>query len=154
MDDELEFDLDTDTEDITRKDKRLKSLSDKVKEKDEALSTESEARKKAEEERDSIRKENEFFKGFNTVSSKYQGASEFQEQIFEKVKAGYDVEDATISVLAREGKFTAPKQEIDSAAGGSASTTLSGGEKTMDEMSRDEKRAQLADLESRGEFKL
>lgn len=142
---------------ISRKDKRLKKLSDDVKDTNERLAVEAEARKKAEEERENASKERDFFKGFNQVASKYQNANEFQDKIWEKVKSGYDVEDATTSVLIKEGKFIPPEIRTtqESAAGGSASTSMKGGEsKTPDEMSQTERRSSLLDLEARGEFRL
>lgn len=124
-----------------RQNNRFKDLSDKVKttakERDDAamLAKESESKRlEAEKERD-------FFKDFSTASSKYQGAAEYQDQILEKVKAGYDVEDAMVSVLAKEGKLTAPIMPKDSPAGGSATTALKGdGEKSVYEMDQAERR--------------
>ena len=90
------------------------------------------------------------------LSAKYKDAIEYQDKILEKVRSGYEVEDATISILAKEGKYnpTQPEEEKESAAGGSASTSLKGGGKTFEEMTKEEKRAALAEMESKGEFKL
>lgn len=157
-DEELDLELEEDQqENINRVEKRIKSLSEKVKltstERDElakAKETETLARATAEKERD-------FYKGFNQVSTKYPGASEYQDKILEKVNAGYDVEDATISILAKEGKYTpAPIQaETGRAAGGSAATAMAGSDsKSPQEMSQDELRGALLDLEAKGEFHL
>lgn len=157
MADELDLELDNDNEEITRKDKRINKLSNDVKETSERLAQEAEARKKVEEERDSLTKEREFYKGFNQVSTKHPAASEYQDKIWEKVKGGYDLEDATISVLAKEGKYnpTTPPPERETVAGGSAPTAMAGnGTKSIDEMSREEKRAALMEAESKGQFKL
>ena len=62
--------------------------------------------------------------------------------------SGYTVEDATVAVLAKEGKLTGmptPQPPVENPAGGSAITNLGGGEKSLNEMSRDEKRAALVD---------
>lgn len=160
MADELELDLDTQesTEEIiSRKDKRLKSLADNVKETREELAKEAEAKKLAEEATVKAEKERDFYKGFNQVATKYQGANEYQDKIWEKVQSGYEVEDATISILAREGKYNQPepKVERESAAGGSASTTMKGGEsKSPAEMTQAERAAALRELEAKGEFRL
>lgn len=161
MDEELNLDLDLEEdkskEIISRKDKKINSLSEKLglteKEKAEAatkLETEGKARAEAEKERD-------FFKSFTGVASKYLGASEYQEKIWEKVKAGYDVEDAAIAVLNKEGKFTppAPVIEHETAAGGSAATGLNAlADKPIEKLSREEMRSQLLELEQKGEFEL
>lgn len=130
-----------------RSDNRFKDLSEKVKttaeERDKAL----EEKKKIEAEKEAARKDAEFYKNFNTVASKYDQATEYQDQIKVKVDAGYDLEDATISVLAKEGKFT-PSVTRESPAGGSATTTLSSpDDKPIAEMTRDEKRAALEQIE-------
>lgn len=157
MDNENEFDLSENNSEeiINRKDKKIHSLSEKLglteKEKMEASSkAEAEAQARAEAE-----KERDFFKGFNTLSSKYQGASDHQEQIWEKVKGGYELEDATIAILAKEGKYTSPVQPEAriNIAGGSASTGITDTiEKPLNQRSRDEMRGELLDLESKGEF--
>ena len=130
---------------------RFAKLSEKMtltaKEKEEAeakAKTEAEARLKAERERD-------FFKDFSQVSSKYPGATEYQEQILEKVNSGYSAEDAAISILAKEGKLQSQPTRPDNIAGGSASTTITDtGEKKIEDMSSDEKRDALLQLEKEG----
>lgn len=152
--DELELDLNEDNQEEINRKNRFQQLSEKVKitakERDElAQAKEQEAKARAEAE-----KERDFFKGFSQVSSKYEGASEYQDKIWEKVKSGYDVEDATVSILNKEGKFKPlVKEESFTAAGGSASIGITDqGEKTYDKMSRAEKLAALKDMEARGEF--
>lgn len=156
MTEDLDFNLDDNEEEIiNRKDKKINSISQKLelseKEKVElAKQKEDEAiaRQNAEKERD-------FFKGFNSLSSKYEGASEYQEQIWEKVKAGYDMEDAAVAVLNKEGKFTPNQPEVRQpiAAGGSASIGINSmGDKKPAEMNRSELKSALQDLESKGDF--
>lgn len=152
-DEELELDLDS-TEEITRKDNRIKSLSDKVKEKAELAEAEKARADKAEAERQAALKDAEFYKGFNTVSPKYQGSSEYQDKIREKVALGLDVEEATMLVMAKEGKYTppAPTVERQSAAGGTASTGITDSvEKSPQELGRGELKARLQEVEARGE---
>lgn len=154
-------DLDVETPEEPKKpriDQRIdKLLSDKAKADDLAAKA-SKAQEKAEKEAEVAKKDLEFFKNFNTVSSKYQGAAEYQDQIKEKTALGLDVEEATMLVLAKEGKYTPPPQPkapVASPAGGSASTTLqSGGEKPIGEMTQDERRAQLMEAEKRGDIAL
>lgn len=159
MDNELELDLDTQetNEDITRKEKRYNTLANKFGESEKEREKLAKDKEKEEQARASAEKERDFFKNFNQVSTKYQGATEYQDKILEKVNAGYDVEDATISILAKEGKYnlTQPKIEAEKAAGGSATTTIKGGDdKTPEKMSQDERRAALLDFEAKGEFHL
>lgn len=156
MDEELNLDLGS--EEITRKDKRIESLSSKVKE----TSTErDEAKAKAEEAeaaRLSAEKERDFYANFSDMVPKYQSASEYKDKIKEKVMAGYSVEDATVAVLNAEGKLVPAAPVIETpppAAGGSATYTLpTGGAKSVSEMSRDDKRNALIEAEKRGDIAL
>lgn len=158
MADELDLEIDGDEQDnINRVEKRIKNLSDKVR----LTSEERDEKDKLLQERDSqlsaASKERDFYKGFNQVSAKYPGASEYQDKILEKVNAGYDVEDATISILAKEGKYTPTQTPVqkERAAGGSASTTMKGGDtKAPHEMSQEERLNDLRDLEAKGELYL
>jgi len=124
-----------------RSDNRIQDLANKVKD----TAAERDAANLAKEEAE---KELNFYKGFSRISSKpeYQAASEYQDKIKEKVLSGYDMEDAAISVLGKAGKlgnFTAPAQR-ESPTGGSATTNMNqGGDKTIAEMTRAEKREAL-----------
>ena len=157
MADEETLDLNEDNqEEITRKDSRIKSLSDKVKttsEERDALKAKAE---EAEAKAIQAQKDAEFFKGFNTVSSKYAGSSEYQDKIREKVALGLDIEDATKLIMVNEGKYVPPvvPVERESAAGGSATTSMPLGDKTIEKMSQTELRAALVEAEAKGEFKL
>lgn len=131
-----------------RPDNRFKDLSDKVKTTAEERDAEKLKAEKAEADKNAAKKDVEFYKNFNTTASKHPGATDYQDQIKEKVDAGYELEDATVSVLAREGKLTNSSVQRDSPAGGSAATAMkSGGEKELSEMTRDEKRAALEEVE-------
>lgn len=160
MADEFDLELDEGQEDVSKAEKRIKNLSEKVKttaqERDEF------AKAKADEEtkRLAAEKERDFFKNFTPLTSKYQGAAEFQTEIWDKVKTGYTEEDATVAVLVNKGKYTPPPQAPEplapreNPAGGSAATAMPGtGDKTLTEMSRDEKRAQLEEISSRGDLR-
>src|SRR3990167_5810275 len=155
-DEELDLELD-EQENINKVEKRIKSLSEKVKLTSEERDELKGLNDNLTAEKHTLSKERDFYKGFNQVSAKYPGANEYQDKILEKVNAGYDVEDATISILAKEGKFSpvVPEIEKETAAGGSAATTIKGeGGKTLAEMTQDEKEAALRDYEAKGEFKL
>lgn len=114
-----------------------------------------EARKKAEAERDSLAKEASFYKSFNPLLSKYQAAAELQDKIKEKVMAGYDIEDATVAILNREGKLNpqAPVVERETVAGGSATNPPTTGKaKPVGEMSQSERWAKLYEMEKKGDY--
>ena len=131
--------------------KRNKDLSDK-------LRVEGEARVKAEEEASIAKKEAEFFKNFNPLIGKYPGASEYQDQVQERFMKGYDMEEATLAVLAKEGKYTPPapvEPEVvpESPAGGSAVNAIPGsGDKSLEELTPDEKQAKLEEALNKGEI--
>lgn len=158
MADELELD---DTPEIPKEhpiDKRInKALADKTKA-EEARAKADETAAQAQQEAETAKKDAEFYKNFNTVTSKYQGASEFQDQIKERYLKGIDMEEAAIGVLGKEGKYVppqAPPPPRQSPAGGSATTTITqGGEKPIGEMSQAERRAALMEAERRGDIGL
>ncbi len=136
---------------------RFQTLSEKVKitaqEKEETesrLKAESEARLQAEKERD-------FFKTFSSQATNYPNASQHQDKIWEKVRAGYDVEDAIVSVLNKEAQNApqeAPVQRSSpTAEGGSAQTQISEmGSKDLRDMSMEDKLKALMELEKQGNF--
>ena len=161
MADELDLDLDEidqNQERASKVEKRIKDLSEKVK----LTSEERDEQKRLLGERDvqlaDTSKERDFFKNFNPLTTKYPGSADYQDKILEKVKAGYEVEDATISILAKEGKFQGtptPPPPRENPAGGSAVNTITGEtDKPLNEMSRDEKRAKLLDAEVKGDISL
>jgi len=99
-----------------------------------------------------ITTERDFYAAFTDVAAKYPGATEYKEVILEKVKSGYSVDDAAIATLAKEGKLPPlPAPAPENPAGGSSPTQLeTGGEKTIDEMTTEEKRAKLVEALNRG----
>lgn len=125
---------------------------------------ESSARKVAEDGRLQAEKERDFFKDFSKLTGKYSAAADFQDKIFEKVKAGYTTEDATVAVLNAEGKLggTQAQQVVQDtnivqhnsgeAAGGSAVNNLEQGDKTIDQMTTEEKYKALQEADQRGEL--
>ncbi len=156
MNDDLNLDLDT-LEDNAEKNIKIKNrfeqLSEKViltsKERDELAK----AKETLEGEKNSLAKERDFYKDFSVNVSKYPSASEHQDQILEKVRAGYSTEDAMVAVLAKEGKLNMSSnqvqqpfnQPIGQVEGGSAPTAMSGA-KAIQDMTPDEKFAALSGL--------
>lgn len=156
MNDELDLDsIEGQIDEKLKAKNRFQQLSEKViltsKEKDEALTlaqSEADARISAEKERD-------FYKDFSSNVSKYPNASEYQDQILEKVKGGYSTEDAMVAVLAKEGKLNIPTQQVQTPTGqvegGSAPTTFEGN-KTLDNMSAAEKFEALKEADKTGDL--
>lgn len=126
-------------EDQSRAQERIKQLSDKVeltsKERDEFKAL-----------NDTITRERDFYAGFTDVVATNPAAKDHKDDILAKVKSGYTVEDAALAVLAKAGKLggqtSAPEPQTP--AGGSATTTMSqNASKPVNEMTAEEKRAQL-----------
>lgn len=134
--------------------KRIRQLSNKVKLTSKERDELAKAKQKLEAERDTAKKEVEFYSAFSDTTDKYPNAKDFKDKIKEKVMAGYSVEDAAVAVLAKEGKLTAVKT-IENPAGGSATNPPNTGElKPLNEMSREEKRAEVIKAVERGEISL
>lgn len=138
-----------------RSEKRIKDLSEKVKltaterdEKDRLL-------KEKDSEVESLRRERDFLSSFGDQVAKFPEAANFKDKIQERVLKGYTLEDATSAVLVSEGKYQVPRaqQPINEIAGGSAPTMhQSTGDRTLGQMTRDEKRAKLMEAEARGDM--
>lgn len=160
MDDELDLDLNLEEQNINKTQERIQNLSGKVKEQASIAEKARADALAAEERANAAEKKAEFLDSFTGVSAKYPGAVEFKDAIQEKVLKGYSVEDATVSVLNAENRFTpAPQAEVHQqsaqAAGGSAPTQIpSSGSKELHEMSRDEKRAAVMEEITKGNISL
>jgi len=159
MTDQNELDLeqlDKEIEGESKVEKRIKDLSEKVR----LTAEERDAgKRKLEEEAtraSSLQKEVEFLNSFGDQLSKHPEASPFRDKIKEKVLKGYSIEDATISTLASEGKLTPKEVQVDNVAGGSAAVNqpITGAQKTISEMTREEKRAKLVEAEQRGDLSI
>lgn len=154
MENELSLDLDNielQAEEKLKVKNRFERLSEKViltsKEKDELAKAKAELETKYA----AIEKERDFFKDFSASSAKYPEANAYQDKILEKVRLGYSPEDATVSVLAKEGKLgsVATPTQAPSPEGGSASTVIEG-EKDYKDMTPTEKRNVLTELDKQG----
>ena len=153
MAEELELDLSNEDENINKTEERIKNLSSKVKTTAQERDAERAAREEAEAKAQAAERKVEFLDKFTDVSTKYQGAAEYKDKIFEKVNSGYSLEDAAVSVLNAEGKF-APQMApiVESAGGGSAATILPSGDRDVSEMSKDEIRSKLIEASESGEL--
>lgn len=157
--DVLDLDIEDSAPQITRDNKRIETLSSKVRETAAERDAAKASAEAAEAAKVAAEKETAFYKDFSSQAGRYPAAAEFQDAIKEKVLAGYSVEDATVAVLNREGKLTAPAVPPPPlpgpAAGGSASfTPTAPGDKSVAEMTRDEKRTALLEAEKRGDISL
>lgn len=156
MDDFSLENLEKEIEVKNKVEERIKNLSEKVRLTSEERDNLAKLKQDLEIERDTAIKEKNFYANFADSVSKYPEAAQFKDKIREKVLAGYDPEDATLAILAREGKLSQKQEAVverESPAGGSASTNVPiSGSKPVKDMSRDEKRAALLDLESNGEL--
>ena len=139
--------LETDLNQPSEAEKRIKGLSEQVKEASEGREAEAKARAEAETGKAAAEKKASFYKDFSKLSSKYSGAADHMDEIEQKVMSGYDAEDATVAVLNKAGKF---QPLVDTqVAGGSSTTNIVAGatEKTINQMSIEEKRAALMERE-------
>ena len=149
-----------DTDSVERQnkvEKRIKDLSEKVK----LTSEERDEQKRLLGERDTkisgLEKERDFLNSFGDAMAKYPDAISHKEKIKDKVLKGYSMEDAITSTLISEGKYPSQKKEVslENPAGGSAATQpITGGEKLISEMTRDEKRAKLMEAEQKGDISI
>ena len=112
MADELETTLNEPSE----VEKRIKSLSGKVKEtadeRDNAKA-EAESARAAEAE---AKRERDFYAGFSDVVATNPSAKDHKDEILSKVKSGYTVEDATYAVLGKAGKLGSTPVDSSAAA--------------------------------------
>lgn len=145
-------------EELTQKNKvaeRITTLSHKVKEASEERDAARTAEAEAKTQTEAANKERDFYASFSDATAQYPDANEYKDAIKDKVMAGYSVQDATVAVLAQEGKLgTAPAvQKTENVAGGSAVNTITTtSEKKVGDMTQEEKRAALIEAEARGDL--
>ena len=158
MTDELDLEtLDSDIEKENKVEKRIKDLSEKVRLTSEERDEQKRLLEESVSKTHNLEKERDFLNSFGDQLVKYPEASVFKDKIKERVLKGYSVEDATTAVLVAEGKYAPPKPPVPSAdtfAGGSATTQHQAGEKPISELTRDEKRTKLLELEARGDISI
>lgn len=154
--DELNLDLDS-IESSAQEKLQVKDRFAKITEKGleaEKKAQEAEAKAQAEAQaRMAAEKERDFFKSFSQISSRHPEASNYQDQILERVNKGMDTEEATVAVLYKEGKlnYAAPQPDLGNITGGSAPNTPKL-EKDFHDMTLDEKKDVMKDLEKTGEL--
>src|SRR3990167_4120133 len=155
LDDVLDIqDVEEDVQD-NKVEQRIKKLSNKVKLTSKERDELARGKQKLEAERDTAKKEVEFYSAFSDTTDKYPNAKEFKDKIKEKVLLGYSVEDAAVAVLAKEGKLTMPQPTPDNPAGGSAVNLPNTREpKPLKDMSLEEKRAEVIKAVDRGDISL
>lgn len=135
-----------------RNEKRYRDLSEKVRQAEEA-------RRSSEEKLSTLEKERNFLDSFGGIVAKYPNAVAYKDTIKEKALKGYSVEDATISTLIANNQLELPKSKEtppENPVGGAAAPNQigGGGKKSLHEMTRDEKRAELLEAEKRGDITL
>ena len=150
-----------DSESVERQnkvEKRIKDLSEKVKLTSEERDEKERLLQEGTKQNENLKKENDFLNSFGDAMAKYPDAISHKEAIKDKVLKGYSMNDAIISTLASEGKYNPPvKLETppENPAGGSAATRpLTGGEKPISELTREEKRTKLLEAEQRGDISI
>lgn len=126
--------------------KRIKQLSGKVKEEAEARAVSDQAKADAEARAVAAEKRAQFSEGFADLVAENPSAKEFKADIEAKVMSGMTIEDAKFAVLGKAGKLGVQTVETASPTGGSATTTITNqGQKSIEEMSTEEKRSALAE---------
>lgn len=136
-----------------RVEKRIKQLSNKVKLTSKERDELAEANEKLKAERDSLKKESEFSSSFSE-SPHYQVAKDYKDEIKRKVSGGYSLEDAVVTVLAKEGKLNAIKATESPAGGSATNLPMKGDQKPLQDMNREEKRAEVLKAMERGDISL
>jgi len=155
MAEEYDIDLDQDVEKEHPVDKRLTKAFEKIGSTEKELNEERKLREAEAQKSAELQKERDFYAGFTDIISTHPEAKDHKDDILAKVKGGYSVEDATFAVLGKAGKLSQPQPIVDNPAGGAATITqTSQGQKTLDSMSREEKRAKLLEAESRGDISM
>ena len=144
--------LDATLEQPSEAEKRIKQLSTKTKEAEEAKTVAEQARQEAEAKTVAAERKSAFLEGFTDIVSENPAAKEFKAQMEEKVLGGMSIEDAKFAVLGKAGKLNQTTQ-AESPAGGSATTSVTlPGNKSVKEMTPDERRAALEDAEKKGDI--
>lgn len=153
-----DLNLDELEKDITNTNAVKDKFTDVLKHKkiaEDKLEIETKARTDAESEVATLKKETSFLNSFTDVTAKFPTASEYRDKIKEKVMSGYSVDDATISILVAEGKYTPPAQPRENAAGGSAINQITQPQyKSPKEMTSSERWDALREAERRGDISM
>ena len=131
---------------------RFINLNKGKKEAEAKAEAESKARQEAETKLAQMEKETQFLNSFSDVTAKFPTASEYKDKIKEKVMSGYSVDDATIAILHAEGKLSSTPS-FGGVAGGSAPNQITQPQnKTVKEMTSEERWETLREAERRGDI--
>lgn len=153
-----DLNLDDLEKDINNKNAVEERVRNTIAAKKEAEAKAEEAQKKASEALEKVaqmEKETKFLNSFADSATKFPGIGEYKDKIKEKVLSGYTFDDAAVSILVSEGKYTPPEKPKDIVAGGSASNQITNNaQKSVTEMSKDEKWAALKEEERKGNIGL
>jgi len=134
--------------------KRITQLSGKVKEEAEAREKAEATAKEATEKAAQAERLAQFSEGFVDIVAENPAAKEFKDQIKEKVLNGMSIQDAKFAVLGAAGKLGQALTVEVAPTGGSAPTSIpqTGATKTVEQMTREEKRAALIEAQERGDL--
>lgn len=132
-----------------------KAISDK-KESEARADAAIKAKAESDEKLAQMEKETKFLNSFSEALGKNPEAAEYRDKIKEKFNSGYSLNDALITTLVGEGKYTPPPVQRENVAGGSASNQIvnNNASKSVGQMSKDEKLQGLLDAEKRGDLGL
>lgn len=159
MENELELNLDDLDQVEQNADKKLQvrnrfqQLANAKTEAQQKAEAESKARADAEAKAQEAEKRVEFYKNFSQLSSKHPGAVDYQDQIYDRFSKGLDMEEATLGILAKEGKLgsTPNPQEVIRPEGGSALNSMEG-PKDLQDMNQNDMLDSLKDFEKTGDL--
>lgn len=154
-----DLNLDELEKDITSKnavEDRIRTLHAGKKEAEDARTQAETKAKEAEDKLKVMEKETQFLSSFADSVSKpdFQGATEYKDKIKEKFNSGYSLEDAIITTLHSEGKFTPSPviERVENVGGGSASIQITNSNKTSGQMTQAERLEALKEAEKRGDL--
>lgn len=134
-------------EPVSESQKRITQLSEKVRLASEERDEKARLLEESTTKIATLERENAFNSGFVDVLSTHSAAKDHKDDIKAKVLSGMSVEDATFAVLGKAGKLGAsqPQNTANHVAGGSAPTTQTQtADKSVKEMTQDERRSQLS----------
>lgn len=134
-------------EPVSESQKRITQLSEKVRTTSEERDEKARLLDESVTKIATLERENAFNSGFVDVLSIHSAAKDHKDDIKAKVLAGMSVEDATFAVLGKAGKLGASQSQntVNQVAGGSSPTTqTANAEKSVKEMTQDERRSQLS----------
>jgi hypothetical protein len=146
--------LDATLEQPSEAEKRIKQLSDKVGLSAKELEEKNKLIEESTAKIATLERENAFNSGFADTVATTPQAKEFKEDIKAKVLSGYSLEDATYAVLGKAGKLNQRSDtQIESPAGGSATTTVTQpGNKSAKEMTPEERSQAIREAEKKGDI--